>query len=149
MTQSPGASVSDMSGASPEIGRRLASFQDQRVLNLESYRKNGDPKRTPVIFVEDSGKLYFQTAVKAWKAKRVLRNPRVRVAPSTFRGEPKGDWIDATVARVEGEEAKRIRRAFGRKFGFFSRMTLFVERLAWGEIGFFSIQLDPERLRIS
>jgi len=127
----------------------LAPFQKQRVLNLESYKKNGDPKRTPVIFVEDDGKLYFQTAVKAWKAKRVARNPRVRIAPSTFRGDPKGDWIDATVAKVEGEEAKRIRRAFGKKFGFFSRVTFFFEGLAWGDIAFFSISLDSDQTSLN
>jgi uncharacterized protein len=134
----------DASAASPELGQKLASFEKQRVLNLESYKKNGDAKRTPVIFVEDNGRLYFQTAVKAWKAKRVMRNPRVRVAPSTFRGEPKGDWIDATATKVEDEEVKRIRRVFGRKFGFFSRVTFFVERLAWGKIAFFSIEMERE-----
>jgi PPOX class probable F420-dependent enzyme len=77
--------------ASATIELKLARFQKQRVLGLESYKKSGEPKRTPVIFVELDRKLYFQTALKAWKAKRVLKNPNVRVAPSTFRGTPKAD----------------------------------------------------------
>ncbi len=145
MTQDSCAKSIDAATTTPKPEQKLAAFQKQRVLNLESYKKNGVPKRTPVIFVEDNGKLYFQTAAKAWKAKRVMMNPKVRVASSTFRGKPKSDWINATVVKVEGEEAKRIRMAFGRKFGLFSRLTFFIEGLAWGKIAFFSISFDPDK----
>ncbi|MDG6994715.1 MAG: PPOX class F420-dependent oxidoreductase [Nitrososphaerota archaeon] len=128
----------------------LARFQKQRVLSLESYKKSGEPKRTPVIFVELDRKLYFQTALKSWKAKRVLKNPNVRVAPSTFRGTPKADWLHATATKVEvEEEVKRIRSAFGKKFGFLSRITFFLEQIAWGEIGFFCVNLDLSRPQVS
>ncbi|MDG6959513.1 MAG: PPOX class F420-dependent oxidoreductase [Nitrososphaerota archaeon] len=127
------------------LEQKLDSFKNQRVLNLESYKRNGEPKRTPVIFVERNGKLYFHTAVNAWKAKRVARSPRVRVAPSTFRGEPKGDWLDGTAARVEGEEAKGVRKAFTRRFTIISYFVFFLERLFWGKTAYFSISLDPGR----
>jgi PPOX class probable F420-dependent enzyme len=73
----------------------LASFDGHHRVNIESYKRSGDPKRTPAVFVQKNGKLYFQAAVNSWKAKRMIRNPRVRVAPSTFRGDPKGAGMDA------------------------------------------------------
>jgi hypothetical protein len=54
------------------------------------------------------------------------------------------------VTKVEGEEeVKRIRSAFGKKFGFFSRITFFLEQIAWGEIGFFCVNLDLSRPEVS
>ncbi len=129
--------------STPDVSQKLAAFRNQRVINLESYKKNGNPVRTPVVFVEESGKLYFQTALKAWKAKRVMRNPIVRIAPSTFRGDTKGDWINARVVKLEGEEAIKARKVYTRKLGFITRFFFLFEGIRWGEIGFFSITLDP------
>ncbi len=143
MNQKDLNSQSRNESTSPELQRNLADFDKQRVLNLESYKKNGDPVRTPVVFVEEDGRLYFQTARKAWKAKRIIRNPEVRVVPSTFRGEPKGDWIKAKAIQIEDEESKRIRRSYIQKLGLVSRMFFLIERLLWGEIAFFSITIDP------
>ncbi len=50
---------------SPELQRKLAAFYNLRVLNLESYKKNGNPVRTPVVFVQENEFIYFQTARKS------------------------------------------------------------------------------------
>jgi uncharacterized protein len=119
----------------------LEPFRNQRVLNLESYRKDGSSVRTPVVFVESEGKLYFQTALKSWKAKRVMRNPAVRIVPSTFRGNPKGEWVNARATRLEGEVAEKARKIYIAKLGFITRFFFLFERLRWGEIGYFSIAI--------
>ena len=122
----------------------LASFNGQRVVNIESYKKNGEPKRTPVIFARKNGKLYFHTAVKSYKARRIIRNPHVRVAPSTFRGDPKGAWMDATVATAEGKEASGARWALVRRFTLIFLITSLAERILWGKIRYFSISLAAD-----
>jgi len=126
-----------------ESSEKRAPFHNQRVLNLESYKKDGKPVRTPVVFAETNGVLYFQTALKAWKAKRVVRNPTVRIVPSTFRGDPKGNWVNARVTKLEGEEAQKARKIYVDKLSFITRFFFLFERLRWGEIGYFSITLDP------
>ena len=126
------------------VSEWLASFDGQRVVNIESYKKNGDPKRTPVIFVQKNGKLYFHTAVKSYKAKRMTRNPHVRVTPSTFRGDPKGAWVDATVAPAEGREATGARWALVRRFTVMFLITSLVERILWGKIRYFSISFAAD-----
>ena len=118
--------------STPDVSQKLAAFRNQRVINLESYKKNGNPVRTPVVFVEESGKLYFQTALKAWKAKRVMRNPIVRIAPSTFRGDTKGDWINARVVKLEGEEAIKARKVYTRKTRLHYQIFLSVRRNSVG-----------------
>lgn len=117
-------------------------FRNQRVISIESYKRNGEPRQTPVVFVEKDGKLYFQTAANSWKAKRMIRNSHVKVAPSTFRGEPKGEWVPATAARVEGAEAKAARWAYIRKFTVLSLVFFLVERIVWGRPAFFAITVD-------
>jgi uncharacterized protein len=120
----------------------LAQFRDKRVLNLESYKRDGSAARTPVVFAEEGGMLYFQTALKASKAKRLIRNSKVRVAPSSFRGEVKGEWVNGSVARLKGEEAARARKMYIQKLGFIARFFFLFERLRWGEIGFFSVSIE-------
>ena len=45
-------------------GDKLAQFAEQKYLNLESFRKNGQGVRTPLWFVEDDGVLYFDAPHK-------------------------------------------------------------------------------------
>ena len=131
--------------SSPESFSKLAAFRNGRVLSLESYKKDGSAVRTPVVFVEENGQLYFQTALKSWKSRRVIRNPDVRIAPSTFRGKIKGGWLNARAVRLEGEASTVARDAYCKKLGFVTRFFFLFERLRWGEIGFFCLTIDQSR----
>ena len=96
----------------------LSRFEGERVISLETYRKNGQPVRTPVWFLRENGLLYVYTDDSTGKVKRLRRNSRVRVAPSHFRGKPKADYIDAQ-ARIEtepgfvGEYHSKIYKQYG------------------------------------
>ena len=97
---------------------KLAPFQDQQYLNLETYRKNGKPVRTPVWFAEDNGVLYAYTHATAGKVKRIRRHARVRVVPCNLWGKPKGNWVEAT-ARVEDPSfTERGEQLIRRKYGW-------------------------------
>ncbi len=76
-------------------------------LAIESYRKNGEAVRTPVWFIEKDGTLFVRTDGDTGKAKRIRGNPRIRIAPCTIRGKPKGDWVNA---EASSQEKKRLRR---------------------------------------
>jgi len=64
---------------------------------------------SPVGTVASEGKLYFMTAASTWKVKRLASNPRVTVAPGTFKGEALGPAIEGTARRLTGSELKRAR----------------------------------------
>jgi PPOX class probable F420-dependent enzyme len=76
---------------------------------LTSFRRNGIGVGTPVGTVASQGKLYFMTAADTWKVKRLASNPRVTVAPGTFKGEVLGPAIEGTARRLTGSEFKRAR----------------------------------------
>jgi PPOX class probable F420-dependent enzyme len=67
----------------------ISRFQGEKVISLETYRRNGVPVRTPVWFLIENAILYVHTDDSTGKVKRIRRNPKVRLAPSHFRGKPK------------------------------------------------------------
>ena len=95
----------------------LAQFEGQKYLNIETYRKTGEPVRTPVWFVIDDGLLYVRTAVTTGKFKRVRNNPAVKVAPCNFRGVVKGDWVSAEASVAPAAETDKAYRLLRKKYG--------------------------------
>ena len=98
---------------------KLAELAKQKHIALETYRKTGEPVRTPVWPMVDNGLVYVVTRSHTGKVKRLRNNPSVRIAPSSFGGEPKGEWVEGTARFVQGEEAERadlvVERAVGRR----------------------------------
>ena len=78
-----------------------------RYLNLESYRRDGTPVRTPLWFAPTEGgaPLYIYSRADAFKIKRLQRNARCRIAACDLRGTVVGPWLDATATIVTGAEA--------------------------------------------
>jgi len=79
----------------------VKQFSGRRYINLESYKKNGDPKQTPVQSIEAAGVVYFRTDSKTWKVKRIRRNPHVRIVPSDRNGKPTGVWVEGEAHVLE------------------------------------------------
>lgn len=94
-----------------------SAFSGRRYINLESYKKDGTPKRTPVQSIEDNGTIYFRTGPDTWKVKRIRRNPHVRIALSDRSGNPTGEWLDGDARIIEGDERVRLEALFRREYG--------------------------------
>jgi uncharacterized protein len=99
----------------------FAHFARARYLNLESYRREGTPVKTPLWFAEHDGALYAYTLAGAAKVKRIRRNPKVRVVPSDIRGTPRGEWVEAVAHIVSGDEGRLGHELLRRKY-FFKRV---------------------------
>lgn len=89
--------------------------------SIESYRKSGKAVPTPVWIVADGDKLFCWTLGNSGKVKRILANPRVRLAPCDAAGKISGEWILAYGRVLESPQdikaqARRMRRKFGWKF---------------------------------
>ncbi len=76
---------------------------------LTSFRRNGTGVGSPVGTVASRGKLYFMTSADTWKVKRLASNPRITVAPGTFKGKVLGPAIEGTARRLSGEELEHAR----------------------------------------
>ncbi|HXZ89755.1 MAG TPA: PPOX class F420-dependent oxidoreductase [Candidatus Dormibacteraeota bacterium] len=99
-------------------GFLLSQFVGRRYIALETFKRDGEGVRTPVWFVEQGGKLYVWTIGESGKVKRIRNNPRVRVNPSSVRGKPKGNWIEAKASLIGPEASALFTDLIRRKYGF-------------------------------
>ena len=102
----------------------LSAFQNQKYLSLETFRKNGQGVRTPVWFAQEGDALFVWTEASSGKAKRIRRDGRVRIAPSTAAGEALGEWAEARAQADDSPEALRhiqalMRKKYGVSFDLF------------------------------
>jgi uncharacterized protein len=109
----------------------ISRFQGEKVISLETYRRNGEPVRTPVWFLEQDGILYVHTDDRTGKVKRIRRNPKVRVAPSHFRGKPKAEYVDARAEfETSPETVEKYRSQIYKKYGLQGTFTRFLQRFS-------------------
>jgi PPOX class probable F420-dependent enzyme len=99
------------------------AFARRQFLRLTTFRRSGEGVPTPVWFAELDGGLGVFTAAQAGKVKRIRRDGRVRIAPCTFKGRPKGEEQEAVAHLVAGEAAERIHEALEAKYGWMFRMV--------------------------
>lgn len=92
-------------------------FSGRRYINLESYKKDGSPKLTPVQSIDYGGSVCFRTDPRTWKVKRIKRNPLVRIVTSDRNGKAVGAWVEGVARVVEGEERDRIEERFRKEYG--------------------------------
>lgn len=88
-----------------------------RYLNLESYRRDGTPVRTPLWFAAaPDGTLFIYSRADAFKIKRLRRDPRCRIAACDMRGGVTGPWLEASAAIVADAEAARGMALLDRRY---------------------------------
>lgn len=105
--------------------------------------------RTPVGFVQDGDALLIRTEADSGKVKRIRNNPHVRIAPSTGRGDPLGEWVDATATLLDEVDGAAARQKIVARYGLLWRLIEW--RVAFGDrlkrrkgAGWVSIRLTPK-----
>ena len=68
----------------------LAPISNAKTILLTTYKRDGTPVATPVSLAFDGERAFFRSYDKAWKTRRLRRNPAVQAAPATLRGRPAG-----------------------------------------------------------
>ncbi len=122
------------------MGNKLEHFLDQKYINLETYKKDGTPIRTPVWFVIDKNLIYVITRDSTGKVKRLGNNQNVRIVPCSFKGEPKNEWVKGAAEKIRGEEADKVIKLRKKKYGMFARLIgIFTSQK--GNIVVYSIEL--------
>ena len=96
----------------------MSGFDDlarARTVVVTTYKRDGSPVATPVNIVVVGDHAYFRTWSSAGKTKRLRRNPRVLIAPSTARGKVTGAAIPATARLMDRHEEEPVRTALAKK----------------------------------
>jgi uncharacterized protein len=118
----------------------ISQFSNEKYINVETYRKNGQAVQTPMWFVIDGRTLYIRTDMTSGKVKRAKNNPRVRITPCNIRGHPKGKWIDGQM-RMATSESEKANKLLNQKYGLKGRIIRTFNRLRNTKPIVFSIQI--------
>ena len=102
---------------------KLSPFLDQKYINLETYKKDGTPIRTPVWFMIDNEVIYIITREKTGKVKRLKNNQNIRIVPCSFKGESKNEWINGVAQKITGNNAERAIKLRKKKYGISVRLA--------------------------
>lgn len=94
----------------------FAALEGHRFIRLTTYRRNGEGVPTTVWFALVEDLAYVFTELHTGKVKRIRNDPRVTVAPSNFRGRPRGEAVEARARIVAGEAGAD--RALREKYGW-------------------------------
>ncbi|WP_024804703.1 PPOX class F420-dependent oxidoreductase [Nocardia sp. BMG51109] len=100
-----------------------------RFFALRTHRADGSAVSVPVWLAPANGRWYGYTPVRSWKVRRIRRDPRVAVAPSTFDGDPRGPWRSGTARVLRGRELRAAKRALTAKYGNEFRVFVLVTLL--------------------
>jgi uncharacterized protein len=87
-----------------------------KYLSITSYKRDGTPVATPVWFAEQDGRLLVETDATSGKAKRIRRNPAVRIALCTASGRLRGDQTPAVAKLLPDSEISGTERLIKRKY---------------------------------
>ena len=122
------------------MGDPLEQFSDEKYINLETYKRDGTPIRTPVWFVIDKDLIYVITRDSTGKVKRLKNNQDVRIVSCSFKGEPKNEWVKGKTEMITGEEADMVIKLRKKKYGMFARLSgIFTSKK--GNLVVYSIEL--------
>jgi uncharacterized protein len=97
------------------MGTALVPLKSSKTILLTTYKRDGTGVDTPLSIAFDGDRAFFRSYDKAWKTKRLRRNPHVQAAPSTFRGKPTGPAVPARAILLEGEQARIAAKALARR----------------------------------
>ena len=109
-----------------------SDLDQARYVALTTFKRDGTAVSTPVWITGTEGRYLFTTGDKAWKTKRLLRNPAIEVRVCDVRGQVKPE---ASVHRGTGHvstsrsDIAEAERALSAKYGWQFRGTKIVDAL--------------------
>ena len=118
----------------------LEDIESEKYISVETYRKNGDPVRTPVWFTIKNNQIFVVTRDQTGKVKRLKNNTQVKIATCSIKGEIKGKWASGVAEILDEEKTKDAVKRRDKKYGFFSKMARFLTK-SKGELLAFSIKI--------
>ncbi len=101
---------------------KLAMFEGQKYICVETYKKNGQGVKTPVWCVISDGIIYVATTESSGKVKRIKNNKSVRIVPSNFQGNPNGQWVEGEAFFGDESELKQVMSLRNKKYGLIGRI---------------------------
>jgi uncharacterized protein len=91
----------------------------EKYVSLVTFRRDGTAVATPVWFAAMGDEFGVITETNVGKVKRIRNNAQVTVQVCDMSGKVQSDApvLSATARLVTGEDAVRVRKAVGKKYG--------------------------------
>ena len=127
----------------PSPSDRISILSGHAYINLETYRRNGQPVATPVWFTIDDGNkmIYIVTRTETGKVNRLRNNSKVRIVPCGMRGQPNGEWLNGKATFATAEQLEIALKQRNKKYGLKARLSGLFSRTKGDLIGI-TISLD-------
>jgi len=119
----------------------LDEIKSEKYISLETYRKNNQGVKTPVMFVIKDNLIIVVTRDQTGKIKRLRNNQKVKIATCSIKGTTSMPWISGTAQILTDEETKEASKLRDKKYGFFSKMAKFLTKKK-GNVLAISIKID-------
>jgi PPOX class probable F420-dependent enzyme len=132
-----------MSSSSSSPSNWISTLSGNAYINLETYKRNGQPIATPVWFTidHDNEMIYVITRTKTGKVKRLRNNSKVRIVPCGMRGQPKGEWLNGRATFATAEQQQIALKQRNKKYGLMARLSGLLSRTKGDLIG---IAISPD-----
>lgn len=108
--------------ALPVTGWDVDAFAGEKHCLVMTYKKSGEAVATPVWFVGRDDRLRFLTGSVSGKVKRLRRDQRVRVAPCSLLGRPRGPAMEGVARILDDDQAALTESALKAKYGIGRRL---------------------------
>jgi PPOX class probable F420-dependent enzyme len=125
-------------------GAAVTRLQGYRFLNLTTFRKNGVPVVTTVLFALANDTIYVWTTKDSGKVKRIRNKATVQIAPSTRLGQPRGPSAAATARILSVPEQREAQSVTARQFGWLKTFFALIWRLQGREQVYIEITPSEE-----
>ena len=107
-----------------EVPPELAPFVAEKVVLLQTRKRDGSWVNTPVNIAVDGDRAYFRTPGSASKNKRLRNDPEVQIRSCSWSGKPTGPPMAATARLLSGDESTTAGRAIDRKYPVLQRILV-------------------------
>jgi len=119
----------------------LEKIKSTKYISLETYRKNNQAVKTPVMFVIKNDSIVIVTRDQTGKVKRIRKNQKVRIATCSIKGKTSMSSILGTAQILTDEETVEAVNLRDKKYGFFSKISRLVTRNK-GNLLAISVKID-------
>lgn len=108
--------------ARPGTADSFEALAGEEYALMVTFRRSGRPVATPMWFGFEGGRVYVRSLADAGKVKRLRRDPRVRVAPCSLRGNPTGPFSEGIGRILGADEEQLAESALDRHYGLRRRL---------------------------
>jgi PPOX class probable F420-dependent enzyme len=134
----------------PASASELERLERSWAVLLTTFKRDGTAVATPVNLAVEGARAYFRSYAKAWKTKRLRRDAKVELAPSSPRGKPRGPAVSGTARLLRAEETAHARTLLARRHPVFQRVLIpAAHRLARHETLHYEVTIDPPEASMS